>query len=136
MRLIRHKSDLSAVDHADIRNLIAGRIEGVEAEGSYEWEVHGQFVVADSGDVLPELESETFSPLLGDPPCHELLLDHGDFYEMVWILSGDQGVTLVVPKCAGIPAELLALCAKYAEAQDASFVVQSSEDREGGGGKA
>jgi hypothetical protein len=48
-------------------------------------------------------------------PCFEVLEDHGNFYEMLFILSdGDDGtVELFIPK-QGIDNELLAMCAQFA----------------------
>lgn len=47
-------------------------------------------------------------------PLHEWLEDHGCCYEITYILGGDFGIGIFIPKQEGIDAELLAMCAQYA----------------------
>lgn len=115
MKILRHPTELEEIEHAGIRDLIQARIEMIEESDFYDPDVYGAFVIAEPGDSLAALEMETFKPLLGEPPCFESLLDHGEFYDAVWPLVGDQCVTLVVPKLPGVPMGLLDLCVRYAE---------------------
>ena len=84
-------------------------------------------IVVEPGDTVAALEEECGCPILrnlfdevrfGEPgyaPSFEHLEDHGQCYEMVFILSDDgSGVSVFVPKVKGIDAELLKLCAAYA----------------------
>lgn len=126
MKILRHESDLEEVEHMGIRDLIQSRIEQIEEEDFFDADVHGQFVIAEPGDFIERLEAETFRPLLGEPPCFESALDHGAFFDLVWALAGDQCVTLIVPKVAGVPTGLLALCERYA------VPAHASQDADGG----
>lgn len=48
-------------------------------------------------------------------PAFEVIEDHGDNYEMVFITDDDTGSTVVfIPQQAGIDAELLTLCQAFA----------------------
>jgi hypothetical protein len=48
-------------------------------------------------------------------PSFEVIEDHGDGYEMVFITDDDTGSTvLFIPKSAGMDAELLSLCQAFA----------------------
>jgi hypothetical protein len=47
-------------------------------------------------------------------PSSEALEDHGDCYEMLFILGdGDEAVELFIPK-AGVEPSLLSMCARFA----------------------
>ena len=51
------------------------------------------------------------------PSC-EALEDHGDFYEMLFILGdGDEAVEIFIPK-HGVDNELLAMCSQFAVVLD------------------
>ena len=51
-------------------------------------------------------------------PCFEVLEDHGNFYEMLFILSDDDdAIELFIPK-KGIDNELLAMCSQFAVVLD------------------
>ena len=47
-------------------------------------------------------------------PSFEVLEDHGDFYEMVFILSdGDDATLIFIPKTEGMDPQLLSMCSDY-----------------------
>jgi hypothetical protein len=85
-------------------------------------------VVVQPGDTIEDLEAGIgFSPLCnpidgiafgrkGFEPYWARLADLGGWYELIHTI-GDSGyaVTLLVSKAAGVPAELLAMCAAYVE---------------------
>ena len=49
-------------------------------------------------------------------PSFEALEEHSGCYEMVFILNDDGfGISIFIPKTGGIDADLLAMCAMYAE---------------------
>lgn len=114
MKIIRHSSELDELEDEGIRVLIQARIDQIEEEDFFDADIYGGWVIAEPGDSLERLEAETFRPLLAEPPYFEAAQDHGDFVDLVWVLAGDQAVTLIVPKQAGIPTALLDLCARYA----------------------
>ena len=63
------------------------------------------FVVVQEGDTLADVEQETRLEM-ADTPAWEWVIDHGEFYETVFILSDDGfGIALFVIK-AGIDPRL------------------------------
>jgi hypothetical protein len=51
-------------------------------------------------------------------PCFEVLEDHGNFYEMLFILSDDDdAIELFIPK-KGFDNELLTMCSQFAVVLD------------------
>lgn len=54
----------------------------------------------------------------GDPaftPSFELVADHGDYFEIVFVIDDSGfGLEAFVPKHAGVPGPLLAMCAAFA----------------------
>lgn len=82
--------------------------------------------IIEDGDVISDIEATLDIPILTnlfdsltypDPdfvPSFEVLEDHGDFYEMVFILSdGDDAILIFIPKTAGVDPQLLSMCAEY-----------------------
>jgi len=83
-------------------------------------------IIIELGDSLSSIEKEIgFSILTNlldditypDPdfmPSCEVLEDHGECYEMVFILGdGDDAIVIFIPKI-GVDAALLSMCAQYA----------------------
>ncbi len=55
-------------------------------------------------------------------PSFELIEDHGDSYEMVFITDDDTGSTvLFIPKSADMDAELLSLCQAFAVTSNQTY---------------
>lgn len=84
-------------------------------------------IVIEAGDTVAQLESECGCPILhnyfepeiqfGNPdfvPSAEISAEHPSCYEMVFILGGDFGISIFIPKTEGIDTVLLAICAQYA----------------------
>ncbi|MEI7696395.1 MAG: hypothetical protein WCI64_12235 [Chlorobium sp.] len=82
--------------------------------------------ILETDDVISDIESQLGCPILTnlfnsltypDPdfvPSFEVLEDHGDFYEMVFILSdGADAVLIFIPKTEGMDPQLLSLCSEY-----------------------
>jgi hypothetical protein len=85
------------------------------------------FVIVEPGDQLATITAATGFPLttnlvdgacLGDPdfePSYEWLEDHGDFFELAYVLSDSGfGTVVFVPDDPGIEFDLHMLCLEYA----------------------
>ena len=117
--------------YLSIRNLVQLRFtqlcEG--SSGDYDAEMLGYMIVVQSGDSVENLESLSGCPVMHnyfDPhikfrnpefvPSAEAIEDHGYCIELTYILGGDFGIGIFVPsKVEGIDADLLAMCAEYAQ---------------------
>lgn len=133
MIIIRDPSAVSSIadlePYPDIRSLVSLRFAQL-CDGSddpYDAEQLGYMVVVEAGDTADQLESECGCPILHnyfEPEIHfgnpdfvhsaEILEEHQFCFEMVFILGGDFGISLFIPKTEGINPELLAMCAQYA----------------------
>lgn len=129
MIVLRDPSTVSSITSPDIRSLVEQRFSQL-CDGSddpYDAEQLGYFIIVEPGDTVAALETECGCPVLhnylepdihfGSPdfvPSHEWLEDHGCCYEMTYILGGDFGIGIFIPKVEGIDADLLAMCAQYA----------------------
>lgn len=129
MIVLRDPSAVSNITSPDIRSLVEQRFNQL-CDGSddpYDAEQLGYFIIVQPGDTVAQLELECGCPILhnylepdihfGNPdfvPPHEWLEDHQSFFEMTYILGGDFGIGVFVPKQEGINPELLAMCAQYA----------------------
>ncbi|MCX7084926.1 MAG: hypothetical protein NTY69_05245 [Methylococcales bacterium] len=82
--------------------------------------------IIEPDDIISDIESKLELPIMTnlfdsltypDPdfvPSFEVLEDHGDFYEMMFILSdGDDAILIFIPKTAGVDPQLLSMCAEY-----------------------
>lgn len=130
MIVLRDPSAVDSISNPDIRALVNLRFTQL-CDGSddpYDAEQLGYLIVVQPGDSIAALEKEVGCPILHnlfEPEIHfgnpdfvhscEVLEDHGCCYEMVFILGGDFGIGIFVPKHDGINHELLAMCAEYAE---------------------
>jgi hypothetical protein len=90
-------------------------------------EMFGAVIIIEAGDSLSDIEKEIGFPILTnlfddvrfpDPDfvqCFEVLEDHGNFYEMLFLFSdGDDGtVEIFIPK-TGVDNDLLAMCSQFA----------------------
>ena len=85
------------------------------------------FVLVEPGDTSAALEQALglciVTSLFGEVrypdedyvPSFEVIEDHGDSYEMVFITDDDTGSTvLFIPKSVGMDADLLSLCQAFA----------------------
>jgi hypothetical protein len=83
-------------------------------------------IIMQTGDCLSDIEKELGFPILTnlfddisypDPdfiPFCEALEDHGDCYEMLFILGdGEEAVEIFIPK-TGVDPSLLSMCADFA----------------------
>lgn len=129
MIVIRDPAAVNSIADLDIRALVNLRFAQL-CDGSddpYDTDILGYFIIVQPGDTVDMLESECGCPILhnylepeirfGNPDfvhSAEVLEDHSYCYEMVFILGGDFGISLFIPKTEGINPELLAMCGQYA----------------------
>ena len=83
-------------------------------------------IIVEPGDTLQSLDVELDGKFLinhyarrtyGEPgfkPSFETLEEHPTFHEMFFIEGDEVGVTVLIPKAAGIDPDLLAMCAQHA----------------------
>ena len=73
------------------------------------------FIVVEPGDSVEAIDDALGFPILNRP--FELLADHADWYEMVFVLSDDgYGIEVFISKAPGVDPGLLAMCATHSEA--------------------
>jgi hypothetical protein len=120
MLKIQNLSQLNLITDPNILKLVKLRHDQLGDE------MFGSVIIVEAGDSLSDIEEEiSFSILTNlfddvrfpDPdfvPCFEVLEDHGNFYEMLFILGdGDESIEIFIPK-TGVENELLAMCSQYA----------------------
>ena len=125
--LLVSPAEAERISDLSIRGLVLLRFAQVCAGEPYDPERHGTFAVIEPGDSVDEFERQTGCPVLhdtffevrfGDPdfvPAAEVIEDHGDCWELVYVLSDHcGGILLFVPNVDGVNPELLAMCATYA----------------------
>ena len=129
MFLLRGPEHVFRVGDPRIRRLVDLRFSQLSTGEPFDSEVHGYFVVVESGDRAENLEEEIGLPILrdtfgetrfGDPdfvPAAEVIEDHGCCFELAFVLNDDgYAVALFVPKVDGVDPELLDMCAAFAVA--------------------
>ena len=110
-----------------IRSLASHRFSQVLSGEPYDYDQHGYMIVIEPEDSIESLESETSCSIIhnafdgthfGDSdftPCFEALEEHGNCYEMLFILNDECfAIDIFIPKHSGIDPQLLALCIEYA----------------------
>ena len=120
MLILKSPSSFDSITDPDILKLVKLRHDQMGEE------MFGTVIIIEAGDTISDIEKEIGFCILTnlfddvrypDPdfvPSCEALEDHGNFYEMVLILSdGDDAVEIFIPK-HGVDDELLAMCAQYA----------------------
>jgi hypothetical protein len=120
MLIIQNRSQLHHITDPDIHKLVTQRLCQLGST------LPTPMIIMEPGDSLSSIEKEIgFSILTNlldditypDPdfmPSCEALEDHGDCYEMVFILGdGDDAIVIFIPKI-GVDAALLSMCAQYA----------------------
>lgn len=128
MLIICDPSLASSISDPEIRELVENLFVEICAGDPYEYDLHGYMIVVEPGDTTEALEKESGCPILrnrftdvryGDPafwPSSELIAEHRTCFEIVFVLEDSgRGIDIFVPRIVGIDAELLALCAQYAE---------------------
>ena len=127
MIILHDPSSISSIPDLSIRALASHRFSQILSGELYDYDQHGYMIVVEPEDSIESLESETCCSIIhngfdgthfGDPdftPCFEALEDHGNCYEMLFILNDDGfAIDIFIPKHSGIDPQLLALCIEYA----------------------
>ena len=121
MLILKSPSSFDSITDHDILRLVKLRHSQLGDE------MFGSVIIVEAGDTVEDIENEIGFCILTnlfddvrypDPdfvPCFEVLEDHGNFYEMLFLFSdGDDGtVEIFIPK-AGVDNELLAMCSQFA----------------------
>lgn len=126
MKLIHSDANVDDIENPELQTLIHRRIEEV-AEYVDHFSDLVYFVAVEGGDSIKAIDMALGFPVLanrfdgvpfGDPdflPSWEVLAEHSGWYELVHVLSDDgAGVVVFISKDAGVPADLLAMCRRYA----------------------
>jgi hypothetical protein len=111
MYVIADALALATVTNAQLRALISQRTQEVIEAAADTWEGFVHFIILEPQDTTAEAEEVLGFPLLRRP--HELIEEHEDWFEVVFILSDDgAGVEVFVPK-SSVDPDLLAWCAAH-----------------------
>ena len=118
MLIVRNDPDIEALTDPELRRLV----QALACPQAW-------FLIAQTGDSLDALSSELGFPILANrwtgiefgyadfTPSFELLQEHAQWFEIVFVISDDgYGIEVFVPK-AGSDSTLLAMCRAYAIAQ-------------------
>ena len=119
MLIIQKPSQLHHITDPDILKLLTLRLSQLDPI------LPTPMIIMEQGDCLSDIEKEIgFSILTNlfddisypDPdfvPSCEVLEDHGDFYEILFILGdGEEAIEIFIPK-TGVDPELLSMCADF-----------------------
>lgn len=133
MLVLRDPALAGSIADPDVRRLVMQRFAQVLAGEAYDYDRHGYMVVVEPGDSVFLLEQTHGCPILQEPyddtrygepdfsPSFDHLEEHKDgqrtiCFEMLFITNDDGfGITFFIPKADGIPGNLLAMCAEYAQ---------------------
>jgi hypothetical protein len=120
MLILKSPSLIDSIADPDILKLVKLRHDQLGDE------MFGSMIIIEAGDAILDIEKEIGFPILTNlfddvrypdtdfVPCFEALEDHGNFYEMVLILSdGGDAVEIFIPK-VGVDNDLLAMCSQFA----------------------
>ena len=124
MLILKYPSSFDSITDPDILKLVKLRHSQLGDE------MFGSVIIVEIGDTVEDIKNEigffVMTNLFDDisypdpdfvPSC-EALEDHGDFYEMLFILGdGDEAVEIFIPK-HGVDNELLAMCSQFAVVLD------------------
>lgn len=126
MQVIRDPADAATITNLELRTCIEKIISDLSEDCPYDPDVLGYFLVVEPGDGLATINAQLgfdilanrFSGIRFDQPGYtqsfEVLDEHANWFEMVFIISDDgYGIEVFIPK-SGVDPELLAMCQKYA----------------------
>ena len=128
MLILRDPALASRIADSGLRALVEVRFAQVWGGAAYDHREHGYMIVVEPGDSVESLEAESGCSILNDPdesihfghpefsPACEVLDEHPGCFEMAFILNDDGfAIALFIPKRDGVDADLLAMCAAFAE---------------------
>lgn len=127
MRKLHDPTDLTELEDGPVKELLAQRFEDIAQGEEFDPGTMGFFVLVELGDSLAAIEAESGCWISSNPlsdkrypdagfvPVFEVLEEHTDCFEMVFVMTdGDYGVVIVVPKSPGIDSDLLKFCQDFA----------------------
>jgi hypothetical protein len=126
MQIIRNPADAALIADSELRTLVRKTIAALSPDGPYDPAVLGYFLIVEPDDTIAELDAQIGFSILAnrwtgirfDQPGYtqsfEVLDEHANWFEIVFIISDDgYGIEVFVPK-SGVASELLAMCERYA----------------------
>ena len=118
MLILKSPSSFDSITDPDILSLVKLRHDQLGDE------MFGSVIIVEAEDTISDIEKEIGFSILTNlfddvrypdtdfVPCFEVLEDHGDFYEMLFILSdGDDAIEIFIPK-VGVDPLLLSMCSQ------------------------
>ena len=109
MQIIRTQEDASTIADRELRHLIS-RVFASVIEFP---EILCFILIVEAGDSTAMLDAQLGYPILTTP--REILEEHAGYFEMLFVISDDgSGIEVLIPKTAGIDADLLVMCAQFA----------------------
>jgi len=128
MQIIRSPADAAMITNIELRTCIEKVISDLSEDYPYDPDVLGHFLIVELGDSLATINTQLGLDILAnkwtgirfDQPGYtqsfEVLDEHANWFEMVFILSDDGfGIEVFIPKAIDIP-DLLVMCQLYAVA--------------------
>lgn len=128
MQIIHTPADTASITNLELRTCIEKTISDLIEDYQYDLDVLGYFLIVESGDSLATLNAQLgfdilanrFSGIFFDQPGYtqsfEVLDEHANWFEMVFIVDDSGfGIEVFIPKTIDIP-DLLAMCQKFAVA--------------------
>ena len=120
MLILKSPSSFDSITDPDILKLVKLRHDQLGDE------MFGSVIIIEAGDSISDIEEEIGFSILTDlfddvrfpdpdfVPCFEVLEDHGDCFEMVFIFGdGDDAIEIFIPK-TGVDPLLLSMCSQFA----------------------
>ena len=113
MIIIRDILQAALVNDIVIRQMLLSRIEAIASDEPYDANLHGYFMVIETGDTLQAIAATIgFDPT--ERPC-EILEAYATCYDLLFIIDDSgYGIELFIAKAEGIPPELAVYCKQYA----------------------
>jgi hypothetical protein len=87
MQIIREREAVSAIADAAIRQMILQRIDAIASDEPLDANLHGYFLVVESGDTLQAINKHVGFDLLAKP--YEILEEYSDCYDLLYVVSDD-----------------------------------------------
>jgi len=128
MQIIRSPADTATIKNIELRTCIDKTISDLSPDSPYDPNELGYFLIVEPGDSIATINTQIGFDILAnkwsgirfDQPGYtqsfEVLDEHANWFEMVFIISDDgYGIEVFIPKAIDIP-DLLAMCQLYAAA--------------------
>jgi hypothetical protein len=115
MQVLRDYESIASVPDLHLRALLEKCVASLTTDfDEYDLDELVTFIVIEPGDSLAEIDTALGFPILTRP--FELLVDHADWYELVFIVSDDgYGIEVFISKASGVDPRLLSMCARHVE---------------------